>query len=126
MTQELDRDEVEEGTAPAIPLPADKELLKAFYSGHRLLSPLGGNLELLAVREGDDGTGRAILECSTSSLRFELTVKKATRTEKQKVKKAQTDGSDPTCPRHGSEQRLSRLGPSWFCPQCGVRYGKAS
>ena len=86
MTQELDRDEVEEGTAPAIPLPADKDLLKTFYSGHRLPSPLGGHLELLAVREGDDGTGRAILECSTSSLRFELTVKKATRTEKQRVK----------------------------------------
>ena len=90
MTQELDQNQVEEGTAP------------------------------------DDGTGRAILECSTSSLRFELTIKKATRTEKQKVKEAQAAGSDPTCPRHGSDQRLSRLGSYWFCPQCGVRYGRAS
>jgi hypothetical protein len=126
MTQELDRDQVREGTAPAIPLSPDKETLKAFYSGQRLPSPLGGHLELLAVREGDDGAGRAIFECSTSSLRFELVIKKATRTEKQKAKEAQADGSDPTCPRHGSERRLTRLGSDWFCPQCGVRYGRAS
>ena len=126
MTQGIDRDEVEEGTAPAIPLSVDKETLKAFYSGHRLPSPLGGHLELLAVREGDDGTGQAIFECSTSSLRFELAIKKATRTEKQKVKETQADGSDPTCPSHGSEQRLTLLGADWFCPQCGVRYGRAS
>lgn len=109
----------------AIPLPQDKELLKAFYAGHQLPSPMGGHLELLAVRDMEDGSGRAIFECSTSSLRFKLEIKKATRGERQKVKEAQAAGLDPTCPRHGPDHRLTRVGGDLLCPQCRVRYGKA-
>ena len=109
-----------------IPLPKDKKLLQRYYAGERLSSPLGGQLDLLGVREGDDGTGRVLLECNTSSLRFVLVIPKATRTEKAKVKEALARGDDPHCPRHGQYHPLSRSGKEWVCPLCAVTYGKGS
>jgi hypothetical protein len=86
---------------------------------------MGGFLDILGVREGGDGTGRVLLECNTSSLRFVLTIPKATRTEKTKVKEAREAGDEPTCPRHGAHERLARSGKDWVCALCGVTYGKA-
>ena len=70
--------------ANPIPLPKEKKVLQRYYAGERLDSPMGGQLDLLGVREGEDGTGWALLECNVSSLRYVLIIPKATRTEKAK------------------------------------------
>jgi len=100
-------------------------VLEKYYAGKRLESPLGGQLDILGVREGDDGTGRVLLECNTSSLRFVLIIPRATRTEKKKVKEMVESGQDPHCPRHGPYQPLTKSGKDWVCQQCSVSYGKA-
>jgi len=87
---------------------------------------MGGQLDVLGVREGEGGTGRVLMECNVSSLRFVLVIPKATRTEKAKVKEVLEAGDDPLCPRHGSHQRLSKSGKNWVCPLCGVSYGKST
>ncbi len=108
-----------------IPLSRHKKLLQRFYGGERLRSPLGGHLDVLGIREGEGGRGQVLLECNTSSLRFVLTVPRATRTELAKVKEALEAGDEPVCPRHGPFQRLSRSGRQLICPLCGVPFGKA-
>jgi hypothetical protein len=107
-----------------IPLPKEKKLLQGYYAGDRLPSPMGGQLDLLGVREGDGGVGWVLLECNVSSLRYVLTIPKATRTERAKVKEAIEKGEEITCPRHGPYQRLSKSGKNWVCQECGVVYGK--
>jgi hypothetical protein len=111
--------------ANPIPLPREKKVLRRYYAGQRLISPLGGQLDVLGVREGEGGTGRVLLECNTSSLRFVLVIPKATSTERAAVKEALEAGVDLSCPRHGTYHRLSRLGKQWVCPECGVPYGKS-
>lgn len=108
-----------------IPLPKKKALLERYYAGGRLVSPLGGHLDLLGVREGKGGVGRVLLECNTSSLRFVLLIPKATKAERDRVKQALEAGDDLFCPRHGSDQRLAKSGKEWVCPLCGVSYGKS-
>ncbi len=88
-------------------------------------SPVGGVLEVLRVQRVGDGSAKLILECNSSSLRYELPIKKATRTEKTKVKQSLLEGIDPTCPRHGESRRLTRVGPTLVCPACGVTFGRA-
>jgi hypothetical protein len=107
-----------------IPLPTDKKLLKEYYDGGRLDSPMGGQLDLLGVREGEEGEGKILFECNVSSLRFVLTIPKATRTEKKKVKDALAEHDEALCPRHGLRQRLVKAGKEWVCPLCGVSFGK--
>lgn len=112
-----------------IPLAKDakrrKALLKRYYDGLRLESPMGGFLEPLRVRAEEDGSGTALFECSASSLRFSLAIPKATRTERKKVKDQQDAGDDPDCPRHEDPaRRLQRSGNHLICPLCGVRFGR--
>lgn len=114
-----------------IPLDKDskrgKQLLRRYYAGGRMDSPMGGFLEPLGVTPQGDGSGMALFECSTSSLRFTLTIPKATRTETKAVKDALAAGDDPACPRHVDPPRkLQRVGGQLVCAACGVRYGKAS
>ena len=111
--------------ANPIPLAKDKKLLRRYYAGERLRSPLGGYLDVLGIREAEGGHGQVLLECNTSSLRFVLMVPKATRAELAKVKEALEAGEDTACPRHGPHQRLARSGRQWICPLCGVSYGKS-
>ncbi len=85
---------------------------------------MGGQLDLLGVREGEGGVGWVLLECNVSSLRYVLTIPKATRTERAKVKEAIEGGEELTCPRHGAFHRLSKSGRNWVCQDCGVVYGK--
>lgn len=107
------------------PLKGDKAFMKKFYAGARLESPLGGTLHLLRIRPNDDGSGTVLFECSVSSLRFELQVPKATRTDKTRVKEQQESGWDPHCPRHvDPSEKLIRSGDWLVCSLCGVRYGK--
>jgi hypothetical protein len=108
-----------------IPLPSNKKLLQSYYAGKRLPSPMGGQLDVLGVREGERGAGRVLLECNVSSLRFALAIPRATRTERAKVKEAMDSGDELTCPRHGGYQRLAKSGKNWICPLCGVSYGKS-
>ena len=125
----MDRNVVAEPPAGSptnpIPLPKSKKILERYYAGKRLESPIGGFLDFLGVREGKDGKGRVLLECNTSSLRYVLYVPKPNKAEKDAVKKALDAGEDLFCPRHGSEQRLSKSGKNWFCPLCGVSFGKS-
>jgi len=86
---------------------------------------MGGQLDVLGVREGEGGTGRVLMECNVSSLRFVLIVPKATRTERAKVKEALEGSEELTCPRHGSYHRLTKSGKDWTCSLCGVSYGKS-
>ena len=86
---------------------------------------MGGYLEILGVYALDDGSARLILECNTSSIRFDLPIRAATRTEKTKVKQSLAEGLDPHCPRHGAQQRLFRERSLLVCPLCGVPFGKA-
>jgi hypothetical protein len=108
-----------------IPLPKGKKLLELYYAGKRLDSPLGGQLDLLGIREGDDGKGRILLECNTSSLRFVLIIPKANRAEKAEMKGVIEKGDDLFCPRHGSEAPLAKSGKNWVCHRCGVSFGKS-
>lgn len=110
--------------ANPIPLPKDKKQLLAYYGGERLPSPMGGQLDVLGVREGEGGVGRVLLECNVSSLRYVLTVPKATRGERAAVKAAIEEGEELNCPRHGDYHRLIKSGKSWACQECGVPYAK--
>jgi hypothetical protein len=86
---------------------------------------MGGQLDVLGVREGERGTGQVLLECNVSSLRYLLTIPKATPTERSKVKAIIDGGDEVLCPRHGGFQRLSKAGKDWVCSLCGVSYGKS-
>ena len=109
----------------AVVLDADAQTLKRFYAGSRLESPMGGFLDPIGVRASDDGQGIALFECTTSSLRFTLTVPKATRRDKEKVKAQLDEGIDPYCPRHGFDTPLQRVGNQLACPRCGVAFRRA-
>jgi hypothetical protein len=106
-------------------LDNEKQLLKQYYSGQRMESPNGGYLMLLGVRPLDGGSAVGIFECSASSLRYEIEIPKATRTERKKVRDAMDDGEDPNCPRHGPGSRLVRAGRDLVCLACGVSYARA-
>ena len=108
-----------------IPLPKSKKVLERYYTGRRLESPLGGQLDILGIREGENKAGQVMLECNTSSLRFVLVIPKANRAERAAIKAAIEAGDDLYCPRHGDEQRLSKSGKDWVCTLCGVAYGKS-
>lgn len=108
----------------ALQLDNEKQLLKQYYAGQRMQSPNGGYLMLLGIRSGDGGSSVGIFECSASSLRYEITIPKATRTERKRVKDALDAGQDPDCPRHGSAVRLVRAGRDLVCRECGVSYAR--
>ncbi|MEJ2539826.1 MAG: hypothetical protein P8188_07640 [Gemmatimonadota bacterium] len=100
-----------------------KKILEQYYQGQRMESPEGGTLHLLRIRPEPDGSGTVLMECSVSSLRYELHIPKATRSEKTAVKNQQSEGMDPTCPRHTDpREKLLRSGEMLVCPKCGVRY----
>ena len=105
-------------------LESEKQLLKQYYLGQQMASPNGGFLMFLGVRPVEAGGAKAIFECSASSLRYELGIPKATRTERSKVKEAMEAGRDPDCPRHGAGHGLLRAGKDLVCGACGVAYGK--
>jgi hypothetical protein len=109
----------------ALQLDNEKQLLKQYYAGLQIPSPNGGFLMLLRVRGNDDGSAVAIFECNVSSLRYEVTIPKATRTERKKVKDELDAGGDPECPRHGPGHRLVRAGKDLVCTSCGIPYAKA-
>lgn len=108
----------------ALQLSNEKQLLKQYYAGQQMESPNGGFLMLLGVRAVDGGSAVAIFECSVSSLRYEIVIPKATRTERKKVKDVVEAGKDPDCPRHGFEGRLVRAGKELVCRACGIAYAK--
>lgn len=110
----------------ALRLDNEKQLLKQYYAGQRMESPTGGYLMLLGLRSGEGGSSIAIFECSASSLRYEIEIPKATRTERKKVRDALEAGEDPDCPRHGPGSRLVRAGRDLVCRECGVAYARAS
>jgi hypothetical protein len=105
-------------------LADDKALLRAYYAGQQIASPIEGFLIPLGVRAHPDGSATALFECSASSLRYQLPIPKANRSERDKVKAAQDAGEEPDCPRHGHGQRLFRAGSELMCSFCGVSYGK--
>ena len=109
----------------AIRLDDDKALLKAYYAGHRMESPNGGYLMLLGIHPVEGGAAVGIFECSASSLRYEIEIPKATRTERKKVRDVLDEGDDPDCPRHGQGARLVRAGRDLVCTACGIAYAKA-
>ena len=111
--------------ANPIELAKDKKLLQSYYAGKRMSSPLGGQLDIFGIREGEGKTGRVLLECNASSLRYVLIIPKATKTERAKVKAVLDEGGDATCPRHGPRQRLSKIGKDWVCTLCSVAFGKS-
>ncbi len=105
-------------------LPDEDSLLRLYYDGGRLPSPSGGFLMVLGVRLEDEGSGSILLECTTSSLRYQMSVPKATRSERKKVRAMIDQGIDPKCPRHQG-QFLVRVRHDLACANCGVRYAKA-
>ena len=105
-------------------LPDEDRLLRLYYDGGRLPSPSGGFLMVLGVRPEDEGSGSILLECTSSSLRYQMRVPKATRSERKKVRAMIDEGSDPKCPRHQG-QFLVRIRHDLACANCGVRYAKA-
>lgn len=109
----------------AFVLDATAANLKLYYAGSRLESPMGGFLDPIGVRGTENGGGIVLLECTTSSLRFALEIPKASRTDKDKVKKQIDAGEDPSCPRHGPLSRLQRVGDQLACARCGVPFRRA-
>lgn len=109
----------------ALPVKDEETLRQLYYAGAQLPSPMGGFLEVLHVQPEEDGSGTVIFECLSSSLRFRLPLKAATRTERKKVRDRMDAGMDPECPRHEVGRRLHRVGRNFICSACGVRYAKA-
>lgn len=109
----------------ALQLDNAKQLLQQYYAGQQVESPNGGFLMLLGIRGNDDGSATAIFECNVSSLRYEIDIPKATRTERRKVRETLKKGGDAHCPRHGPGSRLVRAGKDLICAECGVAYAKA-
>ena len=105
-------------------LPDEDALLGLYYDGGRLPSPSGGFLMVLGVQPEAEGSGSVLLECTSSSLRYQMSVPKATRSERRKVRDLIDEGGDPECPRHRG-QLLTRIRHDLACPRCGVRYAKA-
>ena len=101
-----------------------KQLLKQYYAGQRMESPNGGFLILLGIRPQEGGKALGVFECSASSLRYEILIPKATRTERKKVRDALQEDRDPDCPRHGPDFQLSRAGKNLVCSRCGVAYAR--
>ena len=108
----------------ALQLDNQKQLLKQYYAGQQMESPNGGFLIRLGIRPQDAGNAIAIFECNVSWIRYEITIPKATRTERKKVKDAVATDGDLVCPRHGSNARLSRAGRNLVCRECGIAYAK--
>lgn len=108
----------------SLELDNEKQLLKQYYAGARMESPNGGYLMLLGVRPLESGDAVGIFECSASSLRYEIEIPKATRTERKKVRDAMDEGEDPDCPRHGTGTRLVRAGRDLVCMSCGIAYAR--
>lgn len=108
-----------------LPLEDTKQLTKEFYAGVRMESPLGGKLELLGFQAQEDGSSLLVFECSASSLRFEMTVPKGTRRDREKIKEQVANGEDPVCPRCFSRYPLDRVGKNMRCSHCGVSFGGA-
>lgn len=108
----------------ALRVDNEKELLRLHYAGQQIPSPNGGFLLLLGIRSAEDKSAIGIFECSATSMRYEIPVPKATRTERKKVKDAVEDGEDPDCPRHGAGYRLVRAGKDLVCMHCGIPYGR--
>jgi len=106
-------------------LENEKKLLQQYYAGQQVESPNGGFLMLLGIRSNEDGSATAIFECNVSSLRYEMVIPKATRTERKKARDVIKEGGDPHCPRHGPGRRLVRAGSDLVCPECGIAYAKA-
>jgi hypothetical protein len=116
----------EAGSLPdVLPLAQEKKLRKLYYSGASLPSPMGGTLELISVHFGGSRAGAVLFECLTSSLRFELTIPRATTGEREAVRKKIKAKRDPFCPRHGEGARLVRMGKSLVCRRCGISFGQA-
>jgi hypothetical protein len=111
--------------ADTLRLDDEKGPLKAYYAGLRMESPNGGYLMPLGVHPLEGGTAVGIFECSASSLRYEIEIPKATRTERKKVRDVLDEGDDPDCPRHGTGQRLVRAGKDLVCISCGIAYARA-
>ena len=109
----------------ALQLDNEKQLLKLYYAGAQIESPNGGFLMLLGIRAGEGGTAVALFECSVSSLRYDVVIPKATKTERKKVKDVLDAGDDPDCPRHGPSTPLRRAGKNFVCSACGVAYARA-
>ena len=105
-------------------LSDEESLLRLYYDGGRLPSPSGGFLMVLGVQPKDEGSGSILLECTSSSLRYQMNVPKATRSERKKVRAMIDEGRDPKCPRHQG-QLLVRIRHDLACASCGVRYVKA-
>ncbi len=101
-----------------------RQLLKEYYAGQRMESPNGGFLILLGIRPQEGGKAVGVFECSASSLRYEIVIPKATRTERKKVRDILQQGGDPDCPRHGPDFRLARAGKNLVCSRCGVAYAR--
>ena len=113
-----------ENVGNALHLENEKQLLKQYYAGQQMESPNGGFLIRLGIRRQEGGAATAIFECNVSWIRYEVTIPKATRTERKKVKDALNAGQDPVCPRHGAFARLVRAGKDLVCGDCGVAYAK--
>lgn len=118
-------DESKRGGPEALPLKESTALTKQFYAGARMESPLGGKLELLGFQGLPDGSARLFFECTASSLRFEMTVSKGTRRDREKIKEQVANGEDPVCPRCFGRYPLDRVGQKMRCSHCGVAFGKA-
>ena len=110
--------------AQALQIEKAKQLLKQYYAGQRMESPNGGFLILLGIRPQEGGAAVGVFECSASSLRYEIVIPKATRTERKKVRDVLQQGGDPGCPRHGLDFRLVRVGKNLACSRCGVAYAR--
>lgn len=108
----------------ALRVDNERELLRHYYAGQQMTSPNEGFLILLGIRAREDKSAVGIFECSATSMRYEIPIPKATRTERKKVKEAMDEGEDPDCPRHGPGFRLVRAGKDLVCMHCGIPYGR--
>ena len=112
---------MDDSTFEPIPESVEEDARGRYYRGESIPSPAGGGvLEPVRVRSREEGGATVILECSASSVRYGLSIPEAKDQERRKVREMLRNDEEPHCPRHGSGERLVRMGESLGCTRCGV------
>jgi hypothetical protein len=107
---------------PSPPLQAT-DPLGAYLAGEMVPCPVGcgGFSEVVRVGSLDKGAGEVWFECLSCAQRKAFAIPAATKAENDAVSQtAETEGKEPTCPRHTRPVQLRRRGRQFVCPSCGV------
>lgn len=85
---------------------------------------MGDFLVELGVRSEPNRTSTVLFECKTSTLRYQMPLRRSTWRERRNVRMQAEEGVEPMCPRAELGPRLVRRGQDWYCPRCNLMFGR--